>query len=186
VIKFGGRVSLAGERMKVKVSVSGPYAVNTQGTGEFFVNGDTALEVLKNAGNEYDKMFGKLFSDAASLSADVSVLINDKAATTLDSLKRRLRKGDVIYVSPAVSGGSEMRRRVYLNIPKDIVGQPLLFEVGHEFKVVPNIRGASISDDIGLVALELSGEEPELDKAIEWLVGKGVQVEQIGEPEVQN
>jgi hypothetical protein len=79
-----------------------------------------------------------------------------------------------------------MKRRVYLNIPKDIVGQPLLFQVGHEFKVVPNIRGASISDDIGLVALELTGQKPELDKAIQWLVEKGVQVEQIGEPELQN
>ncbi len=172
--------------MKVKVSISGPYVVSTEGTEEFFVDGDTALEALRNAGTEHDKMFGKLFSDAASLSADVSVLINDNAVTTPEILKRRLRKGDVISISPAISGGGEMKRRVYLNIPKDIVGQPLLFQVGHEFKVVPNIRGASISDDIGLVALELTGEELELDKAIEWLVEKGIQVEQIGEPELQN
>jgi len=172
--------------VKVKVTIPGTYVLSRGGKEELFVDGETALEVLRNAAIEHEKLLGKLFTEAASLGGQVSVFINDVVVDTSESLKTRLREGDVISILPSDSGGKEMKRRIYLNIPKDIVGEPLLFQVGHEFKVVPNIRGASISDDIGLVALELTGEEQELDRAIEWLTKKGVEIEQIAEPEVQN
>ena len=171
---------------KLKVSVQGRNNDDRCGVREFLVEGDTALEALKNASIEHSDLLSDLFSDTALLKADVSVLINDKAVENTEMLTESLREGDVISILSSVSGGREMKRRIYLNIPKDIVGQPLLFQVGHEFKVVPNIRGASISDDIGLVALELTGEEPELDRAIEWLTAKGVQIEQIAEPEIKS
>ena len=79
-----------------------------------------------------------------------------------------------------------MKRRIYLSIPKEIVGEPLLFQIGQQFEVTTNIRGASISEDFGLVALELTGDEGELDSAISWLAQKGVQVEQMGDSEGAN
>ena len=47
------------------------------------------------------------------------------------------------------------------------------------FDVVTNIRQASISEEIGLVALELDGPEEEVKKAIEFFSEHGVKVEPI-------
>ncbi len=72
-----------------------------------------------------------------------------------------------------------MKKRVYLTYPKELIKEPLIYQVGHLYKVVTNIRQASISDQIGLVALELEGDEKEIEKAIKFFIDKGVKVEPI-------
>jgi ABC-type methionine transport system ATPase subunit len=72
-----------------------------------------------------------------------------------------------------------MKKKVYLTYPKELVKEPILYQVGQLFRVVTNIRQASVSDKIGLVALELDGAEAEIDKAIDFFVKKGVKVEPI-------
>jgi ABC-type methionine transport system ATPase subunit len=72
-----------------------------------------------------------------------------------------------------------LKKRVYLTYPKEQVKEPLLYQVGRKFDVVTNIRQATISDKIGLVALELEGEPEEIEKAIEYFIEKGVKVEPI-------
>ncbi len=72
-----------------------------------------------------------------------------------------------------------MKKRIYLNYPKELVKEPLIYEVGRLFKVKTNIRQASVSESIGLVALELDGEPEEIDKAIDYFIDKGVNVEPI-------
>lgn len=72
-----------------------------------------------------------------------------------------------------------MKKRVYLTYPKEQIKEPLLYLVGKQFKVVTNIRQATVSDTIGLVALELDGESGEIDKAIKFFIDKGVKVEPI-------
>lgn len=69
--------------------------------------------------------------------------------------------------------------RVYLTYSEDNVEDPLIYEMGHKFKVVTNVRIASISRDIGLVALQLEGEQSEIDRALAWVEEKGVKVEPI-------
>lgn len=73
----------------------------------------------------------------------------------------------------------QARIKVYLTFPKTLVEQPLIYWVGKKFDIITNIRGASISDEIGLVALEIDGRREEIDKAIEWLRNQGVKVEPI-------
>ena len=48
-----------------------------------------------------------------------------------------------------------------------------------QFDVVFNIRGSTVTAEMGLVALELDGQQAEIDKAIGWLKGRGVIVEPI-------
>lgn len=71
------------------------------------------------------------------------------------------------------------RRRVYLTYLDDVMKEPVIYEMGHKFKVVTNIRGATIKEDIGLVTLEVTGEEKEIEKALAWVESKGVKVEPI-------
>lgn len=71
------------------------------------------------------------------------------------------------------------RRRVYLTYLGDVMKEPLIYELGHKFKIVTNVRGATIKNDIGLVTLELTGDDAEIDRGLAWIVSKGVKVEPI-------
>jgi ABC-type methionine transport system ATPase subunit len=70
-------------------------------------------------------------------------------------------------------------QRVYLTYSQEQIKDPIIYKVGHEFDVVTNIRGASVSDHIGIVALELEGDEAEVERAIRWIADSGVKVEPI-------
>ncbi len=74
-----------------------------------------------------------------------------------------------------------MKRRLFLSFPQKILGEPLLYTLGRDFKVVPNIQGASISKDEALMALEMEGDPAELDRAVAYLRGVGVNVDVLKE-----
>ncbi len=60
-----------------------------------------------------------------------------------------------------------------------LVTQPIVFELGHKFKVVTNIRQASVDEEIGIVSVEIDGAEEEIERAIAWLEEMGVKVEPV-------
>jgi ABC-type methionine transport system ATPase subunit len=70
-------------------------------------------------------------------------------------------------------------RLLHCTFPKQMIREPLLYNLGRDFKIVPNIRGATISDEIGLVYLELEGPEPEIEKAVAFLQEKGVTINTV-------
>ena len=72
-----------------------------------------------------------------------------------------------------------VRERVYLTFPKELVKEPIVCLLAKKFDIVFNIRGSTVTSDMGLVALEIDGEKKEVDKAIGWLKEKGVIVEPI-------
>jgi len=72
-----------------------------------------------------------------------------------------------------------LSRLVHCTFPKGLIREPLLYNLGKDFEVVPNIRGATISDDIGLVYLEIEGAEDEAVKAVEYLRERGVVVKDV-------
>ena len=51
--------------------------------------------------------------------------------------------------------------------------------MGKNYNVITNIRSASISNDIGIIAIELEGETADIEKAVKFLESKGVTVEPI-------
>jgi ABC-type methionine transport system ATPase subunit len=68
------------------------------------------------------------------------------------------------------------KRRVKLTFPREAVTQPVIYELGHTFGVVTNIRRADITRDEGWVILELDGGEEQLDKAERYCEERGVRV----------
>ena len=72
-----------------------------------------------------------------------------------------------------------VRERVYLTFPKELIKEPVLSLLSKQFDVIFNIRGSTVTAEMGLVALEIDGKESEVSKAIGWLRGKGVTVEPI-------
>ena len=97
----------------------------------------------------------------------------------LQGLETPVHDGDTVTILSAIAGGAKVARKVWLTFPNELVERPLIWELGHKFKVVTNIRQASISKDIGIAGLELSGEEDEVKKVIDFLIEAGVSVEPI-------
>ncbi len=48
-----------------------------------------------------------------------------------------------------------------------------------KFRVRFNIRSASVNDSVGLIALELEGQEETINEAIEYFRSRGLTVEPI-------
>jgi len=69
--------------------------------------------------------------------------------------------------------------RLWLMYPPKLIKKPLIWEVAHRFKVVTNIRQASVTDEIGIVCLELDGKRADVKSAIKWLEKSGVSVEPV-------
>ena len=69
--------------------------------------------------------------------------------------------------------------RLWLTYPPKVIKEPLLWKLAQQFKVVTNVRQASVSDEIGILCLEVSGERPVIKSAIKWLEKQGVKVEPV-------
>lgn len=63
--------------------------------------------------------------------------------------------------------------------PPRLITTPVIWELGHKFKLVTNVRQASVTDEIGVVCLELDGPRPEIKNAIKWLEKRGIKVEPV-------
>ncbi len=74
----------------------------------------------------------------------------------------------------ATKPNSPVQQRLWLMYPPKLIKKPFIWEVGHKFKVVTNIRQASVTDEIGIVCLELDGARSEVGRAITWLEKQGV------------
>jgi ABC-type methionine transport system ATPase subunit len=72
------------------------------------------------------------------------------------------------------------KQRVKFTFPRDLVKEPVIYQLGRDFKVVTNIRRADVRDDMGWVVLELEGEDAEIQRGLEWVSGTGVRVDPVG------
>ena len=80
----------------------------------------------------------------------------------------------------AVKGkGAQHRAKLYLTYPKKLVREPLIWRISRDYDLVFNIRSASVSEEIGIIAIELDGAEDAIEGAIAWLREQGVTVEPI-------
>lgn len=74
---------------------------------------------------------------------------------------------------------SPEQTRLWLMYPPRLIKEPLIWKIGQKFKVVTNIRQASVTDEIGIVSLELDGKRAHIKAAIKWLEKLGVSVEPV-------
>ncbi len=69
--------------------------------------------------------------------------------------------------------------RVRLTFPEGLIRDPIIWQLGHEFNVITNIRMADIAESFGWVILELDGEEEEIKRSLEWAESKGLRVDPV-------
>jgi len=71
------------------------------------------------------------------------------------------------------------KQRVMFTFPPELISEPIIYNLGQQFKVVTNIRRADVSEDKGWVVLELEGEEKDIEQGIAWVTAKGVRVDPV-------
>jgi ABC-type methionine transport system ATPase subunit len=69
--------------------------------------------------------------------------------------------------------------RLWLMYPPKLITKPLIWELAQKFPVITNVRQASVTDEIGIVCLEIDGERTHVKAAIKWLEKTGIKVEPV-------
>src|SRR5687767_3956317 len=69
--------------------------------------------------------------------------------------------------------------RLWLMYPPKLITTPVVWQLSRKFKVITNVRQASVTDEIGIVCLELEGQRADIKIAIKWLERKGIKVEPV-------
>jgi ABC-type methionine transport system ATPase subunit len=72
-----------------------------------------------------------------------------------------------------------IHERYYLSYPRTLIKEPILYQLVKKFDLIFNIRGASVSEEMGLVAVEFEGSTDQIERALTWLRSTGVTVEPI-------
>lgn len=68
---------------------------------------------------------------------------------------------------------------INLTFPKKMIKEPAIYNLGHKFEIVTNIRKANVTSDYGWVLLELDGEIEEIERGEEYLRKLGIIVEDV-------
>ncbi len=174
--------------MAVNVRVGAALSSLLDGKREVEAEGATVGEIVRALG-----LGERLCDGEGKLRRHFNVHVNEgEDVRLLGGLDTPIKDGDAVTILSAIAGGAdpsrasgsfkksnEVSRKVWLTFPEKLVERPLIWEVAQKFKVVTNIRQASISKEVGLVGLELSGEEDQVWCAIEFFTKNGVTVEPI-------
>jgi ABC-type methionine transport system ATPase subunit len=68
-------------------------------------------------------------------------------------------------------------KRVRFSFEPELIKEPVIYQLGHKFQVVTNIRMADVDERIGWVVLELEGDADEIERSIRWAQEQGVRVD---------
>ncbi len=70
-----------------------------------------------------------------------------------------------------------MKRRLTLTFTSELVTEPVIYNLGQQFRLVTNIRSANITEERGWMMLEVEGEEEDIENGLAWAISRGVRVE---------
>ncbi|HMO54264.1 MAG TPA: NIL domain-containing protein [Tepidiformaceae bacterium] len=71
-------------------------------------------------------------------------------------------------------------KRVRFTFPEDLIKEPIIHKLGHEFNVITNVRMADVDEHTGWVVLELEGAADEIERSLAWAQDRGVRVDPVG------
>ena len=72
-----------------------------------------------------------------------------------------------------------VRERVKFTFPENLIKEPIIYQLGHQFSVVTNIRRADVEETKGWVVLELEGNPQAIEESLRWVRQKGVIVSPV-------
>jgi hypothetical protein len=70
-------------------------------------------------------------------------------------------------------------RRVRFTFPEDLIKEPIIYRLGHEFDVITNVRMADVDEHTGWVVLEIEGSAEEVERSLAWAQERGVRIDPV-------
>ncbi|MAB80549.1 MAG: FeS-binding protein [Planctomycetes bacterium] len=75
-------------------------------------------------------------------------------------------------------------RKYFCTFPQSLIKEPIVSHtLNAKFGVIPNIRAASISEQMAMVAVEIEGSLEQIEHSVVYLRERGVKVEALQEGE---
>lgn len=165
--------------MDIRVRIPAPLRKLVGERDVVSVDGNTVGEVIQALTRTYPALRERLTDEQGELRRFINIYINDEDIRFVRNLETPVKEGDQISIVPAIAGGAPERRRVTLTFPPERIKEPVIYNIGHRFKIVTNIRSANVTEHVGWVTLEIDGEEEEYLKAMDYLKELGVKVEPV-------
>ena len=165
--------------MEVHVRIPTPLKKLTGEQEIIKAEGRTVGEVIQWLTETYPGLKERLRDEHGEVRRFINIYVNNEDIRFIQNLETPLKDGDQLSIVPAIAGGSFFKRRVTLTFPSQLIKEPVIYNIGHRFKVVTNIRSANVSENVGWVTLEIDGEEEEYLKALDYLKKIGVKVEPV-------
>ncbi len=63
--------------------------------------------------------------------------------------------------------------------PPKLITTPVIWQLSQKFPVITNVRQASVTDEIGIVCLEMEGTRTDIKASIKWLEKMNINVEPV-------
>ena len=72
------------------------------------------------------------------------------------------------------------RTAVRLSFSSETANDPVVYQMGQQFKVITNIRHADVGEDSsGWLELDIEGDATAIEQALEYCRSRGVRVERL-------
>lgn len=69
--------------------------------------------------------------------------------------------------------------RIHLTFPDAETRKPVIYEIGKKYNIITNIRRADMTERAGWMDLEISGDDADIDRAVDYLKTKNIKVNPI-------
>jgi molybdopterin synthase sulfur carrier subunit len=184
--------------MPVKVRIPEVLRKLTNGSDLVTLEASTVKEMIDALEKAHPGIKERICDEQGNVRRFINIFVNEEDIRFDDNLNTKLAAGADVSILPAIAGGSgkgksapkesgkesatppaEFVRRVYLTFNREQCTQPIIYHMVKKFDVVPNIRGASVTEDLGIMSVEVSGTRDNVEKALEWVRKQGLKVDPI-------
>ena len=162
------------KRGNVTVRLSKAFRGYASGTRDVSVKAGTLDDILNALGKAEPALKKAVLG--GKYGKDFNLLVDALPAA---SLHIDVPGGTLVSLIEVLPGPRAARKRVYLTFSTERVPEALVWLAGQLYDVTTNLRTASISEQIGVIATEFEGEPKEIAGALEFLRRRGVAVEPI-------
>jgi ABC-type methionine transport system ATPase subunit len=69
------------------------------------------------------------------------------------------------------------KKQVTLTFTPEVITEPIIYNLGQQFRLITNILQANLTEDRGWILLEINGAEKDIEAGITWAISKGVRVD---------
>ena len=70
-------------------------------------------------------------------------------------------------------------KRIKLSFPPERIKQPVIYNLGRQFRLKTNILEADLHGDTGWILIEVEGPLRQIERALAWAKGLGIGVEEV-------